>query len=317
MFWNRKKAEKMEAEKAESMAEVAHPDVSHAIKYATAAVQEYQKLLVKNEVDSLTAIHEVENTFTQIMERDDNTREELKNFEKVFEDMIISSEKFDDVRNDILKSVVSVQDTVGNLRDISNEVKDDFANMQREFESFKSSVSEITDYMKQIVGIADQTNLLALNASIEAARAGDAGRGFAVVAEEVRSLADEIHILIGHVNKSLNDVTDGSTVLSERMEISFGSLDKSLEGVENTYRAFDEIINSANRTDDVQKEISDAAEAAGTELKNLESGLDAVSGDYGRLLTQLGQVNALSTTKSGVFENMDNILTQISPMLKE
>lgn len=49
-------------------------------------------------------------------------------------------------------------------------------------------VTQLSEVVDAIAGIAAQTNLLALNASIEAARAGAAGRGFAVVADEVKKL---------------------------------------------------------------------------------------------------------------------------------
>lgn len=49
-------------------------------------------------------------------------------------------------------------------------------------------VTQLSEVVDAIAGIAAQTNLLALNASIEAARAGAAGRGFAVVAGEVKKL---------------------------------------------------------------------------------------------------------------------------------
>lgn len=318
MFWRKKREEKEKSESLEvaKEEEISKEELFYAVKYIARTVQEYQKQVVKNEVDSLTAIHEVEDIFADIVQKDEETRNELRNFEKVFADVEGSAGKFDLVRSEILESVENAQNKVSKLRDISGEVKDDFMEMQKEFQVFQGAVKEITEYMEQIVGIADQTNLLALNASIEAARAGEAGRGFAVVAEEVRALADNIHILIGKVNESLKNVDQGSISLSGRIENSCESMDKSLSGVEETYVAFDSIIRSTNGTEQMKEDITDAANAAGKELHSLEVGLDSVSEEYDRLLRQIGQVNDLGTTKSGVFENIDNLLAQIEPMLR-
>lgn len=292
------------------------PDSSHAIKYVADNVIRYQKELVTNEVDSLSAIHDLEDTFTEIMQKDDELKSQLLNFEDVFSNVSDSAGKFDNVRSDILSSVGQAQDKMRGLMDNSASVKEEFAQMQKEFETFKDSVSEISEYMKQIVGIASQTNLLALNASIEAARAGEAGKGFAVVAEEVKKLADEIRILTEEVNKSLSSVDEESTNLSVKMEESVNALDKSIEETEASYSSFDDIVSSANGTDAVQQEIADAAETASTELKKLESDFDSLNSQYDILLNKLERVNDLGTTKSGIFENIDNLLSQIAPMMR-
>ena len=178
-------------------------------------------------------------------------------------------------------------------------------------------MDEIAGYMKQIVGIASQTNLLALNASIEATRAGEAGRGFAVVAEEVRKLADEIKVLIDQVNTSISNVGEESDKLTASMRASVESLDKSLENVDETYATFDEIISSAAKSGDVQDEIVRTAGEAGERIDALEKRFDIINDDCDRLLGQIGKVNDLGTTKSGIFENIDNLVSQIDPLVSE
>ena len=188
--------------------------------------------------------------------------------------------------------------------------------MAQGFENFKSAVDQISDYMKKIIGIATQTNLLALNASIEAARAGAAGKGFAVVATEVRELADEIKVMINQVNASIDAAGQESEKLSVSMENSINAMDKSLKEVDETKDTFIEIIESANGANAVQQEISDTADTASDELSRIGSSFNDINNKYDALVNQLERVNALGTTKSSVFEHIDNLVSQIPPIVK-
>lgn len=290
-------------------------DQKKALNYIADAIEECQKELVENEVASLTELNKISHTFSEVMTGNDELKKEIYSFNEVFSEVNDSTLKFDEVRNEIEQSVRTAQGKVGELKDSSNDVRNTFNEMETGFEKFKGSVNEIAGYMQQIVGIASQTNLLALNASIEAARAGEAGKGFAVVAEEVRKLADEIKVLIEQVNSSISNVGEESDKLTGSMHASVESLDKSLENVDATYATFDEIIESASKTGSVQREIHEAADRAGEQIKVIESRFDSINDDCDRMRHQLGKVNALGTTKSGIFENIDNLVSQIPPIV--
>ena len=288
-----------------------------SLTYIADSIKNCQKKLVDNEVDSLTELKEISDTFGDVMANNERLKDEIYNFNEVFAGVNESTAKFDDVRADIESSVRKAQDKVDELKVTSGEVRDSFDEMQSSFAGFKESVDEISAYMKQIVGIASQTNLLALNASIEAARAGEAGKGFAVVAEEVRKLADEIKVLIDQVNTSISNVGSESERMTASIGQSVGSLDRSLVSVDETYATFDDIIASAARSGDVQQEIAESAAEAGKQIENIESEFDSVNNTCDRLIVQLGRVNDLGTTKSGIFENIDNLVSQIEPIVSE
>lgn len=91
----------------------------------------------------------------------------------------------------IQSSATEGSDAVHRAVTMTNELKDNMANMAQIVSELGAQSREIGQIVEVITGIADQTNLLALNAAIEAARAGEHGRGFAVVAEEVRHLAEQ------------------------------------------------------------------------------------------------------------------------------
>lgn len=290
-------------------------EVARALSYIADSIKACQKSLVDNELDSLTELKDITDTFGDVMKGNEELKNDIYGFGEVFDKVSETTSRFNEVRDDIENSVKVAQDKVGELKESSIDVRNTFNEMEEGFETFKSSVDEIAGYMKQIVGIASQTNLLALNASIEAARAGEAGRGFAVVAEEVRKLADEIKVLIDQVNASISNVGEESDKLTESMRASVESLDASLENVDETYATFDEIIASADRSGEVQEEIVNASQEAGEKIEALEKRFDLINSDCDKLLGQIGRVNDLGTTKSGIFEGIDNLVSQITPLV--
>ena len=299
-------------------AEVAADDGEklQSLIYIADSIEVFQKELVQNELNSLTEIHDMGEAVEAVIESNAQLREQMDAFNEMFDAVNDSASKFEDVKVNILNSVENAQNKVEELKTSSNEVRASFDEMAQGFENFKSAVDQISDYMKKIIGIATQTNLLALNASIEAARAGAAGKGFAVVATEVRELADEIKVMINQVNASIDAAGQESEKLSVSMENSINAMDKSLKEVDETKDTFIEIIESANGANAVQQEISDTADTASDELSRIGSSFNDINNKYDALVNQLERVNALGTTKSSVFEHIDNLVSQIPPIVK-
>ncbi len=292
-------------------------DKKKSLIYIANSIKKFQKELVQNEVSSLTEIHDMGEAVENVIKSNNDLRDQMDAFNEMFAAVNESAGKFEDVKVNILNSVQNAQNKVAELRDSSNEVRTSFDEMTQGFENFKSAVDQISDYMKKIIGIATQTNLLALNASIEAARAGAAGKGFAVVATEVRELADEIKVMISQVNASIDAAGEESEKLTISMQNSIAAMDKSLQEVDETNATFDEIIESANGANVVQEEISDTADTASNELDRIGSSFTEINRRYDALVNQLDRVNSLGTTKSSVFEHIDNLVSQIEPIVKD
>ncbi len=295
----------------------AYEERMDALVYIADSIKRYQKELVQNEVNSLTEIHDMGEAIGQVVESNNELKKSLDNFNEMFEAVNESAGKFEDVKQNIINSVENAQTKVGELKNSSNEVRESFDEMTQGFENFKSAVDQISDYMKKIIGIATQTNLLALNASIEAARAGEAGKGFAVVATEVRELADEIKTMIAQVNASIDAAGQESEKLAASMQNSIEAMDRSIQEVDETNATFDEIIESANGANDVQREINDTANTASGELSRIGDSFNGINRKYDNLVVQLERVNTLGTTKSSVFEHIDNLVSQIEPIVKD
>ncbi len=162
---------------------------------------------------------------------------------------------------------------------------------------------EIGEIVDTISGIASQTNLLALNAAIEAARAGEQGRGFAVVAEEVRKLAEQSQDAAKHIGELIAEIqgdTDRAVVAMNdgTREVKLGA-----EVVNDTGRAFQEIVSLVNTVSDQTQGISVAIEQIST------------GGQF--IVSSVKQIDELSRKASGEAQTVSAATEEQSASMEE
>ena len=308
MFLSKKK---VEAPKIEEKIDL------YPIVHVSDSLQAYRKELVLKEVNSLNELREIDTAFQNVLEENAALREELDSFHDIFASVGQISGQFPVVKKDIAGSVEQAQQQVSGLKVSSKQVQDRFVEIQSTFTDFQDAVEKIRECMGQIISIANQTNMLALNASIEAARAGEQGRGFAVVAEEVKNLADEIKGLVSTVDVSINDVERGTEKLNSSIADSQEALGQSVENVNITYRMFDKITSAAGGAEAVQNQISGAIDLSQKKLKEINQSFAGTEMQYQKVMEHIEKANELGTTKSSMFEDMDNMLSQVVPLIRE
>lgn len=309
-FWNR---DKQEVTTEEPKEEKSLSPVLHVMD----SLKDYHTELVQKEVDSLRELSMIGSSFGGVIDEAENFHHQLEDFGGHFAGIEQVSGEFATVKETISKSVDRAQNGVEELKTSSQQVEAYFGEMESTFEALQEAVEKIKRCTSKIIKIAEQTNILALNASVEAARAGEQGKGFAVVAVEVKKLADQIKNLTEEVDSGVNEVENGADQLNNSIVTSQKALGESIGKVNETYDMFDEITQSAEGATTVHTEISGVIDDSKIALDQLCGFFDQIKQRYQEVVQHIGRAGNLGTTKSAMFEDIDNMMAQIPPIINE
>ena len=289
----------------------------YPVVYVSKNLREYQKEMVSKEVESLNELRNIRLAFHKVLREDMKLKENLDTFHDVFASVGEISGQFAEVRDDITGTVGNVQQQVNQLKGSAEQVQECFEEIQNTFANFQEAIENIKKCMKQKITVADQTNILALNASIEAARAGEKGKGFAVVAGDVKRLANEIKDLAGVVEEGIGGVEHEAEKMSESITASNEAMAEGVDSVNTTYDMFDEIISAADGAETVQDKITATITESREKLNEVKQSFADTEAQYKKVMAHIEKARELGTMKGSMFEDVDNMLSQIAPIIEE
>lgn len=87
--------------------------------------------------------------------------------------------------------------------------------------------------------------------------------------------------------------------------------------VDETYEMFDNITQAAEGAESVQKDISLVIDDSRNKLQTLCGFFEHLKKQYDKVMQHIRSASNMGTTKSAMYEDIDNMMSQIPPIISD
>ncbi len=276
-----------------------------------------QKDISVEEAQGLNDVAEMEGIVDILQNESEHIMTNVDQFNVQFDEIISVNKELQDVADHIVESSADGNQMMTELISEVAQMKGSIQEIREVLTEFLKAFDEIRKSAGNITSIANKTNLLALNASIEAARAGEAGRGFAVVASEINGLASGTKSLVEDINVIMAQVAVKEQELVQSFDNMNNLVDKNVETAETTQETIEGFSKVAkdvkNKTEKTLGNVLDAQK----EAKNIQDEIERELESCERLSETVYNLKKQLTRKSVLFEDINNVLDQLSYVCEE
>ncbi len=119
------------------------------------------------------------------------------------------------------------------------------------------------------------------------------------------------------MSDGVSEVEQRANELSGRISSSQETLGLGVGIVSQADESFQTITSAADGASAVQSEISDVIESSQAELQIICRFFDRIKDLYQDVQKHINNASNLGTTKSAMFEDMDNMISQIQPLVRD
>lgn len=161
-----------------------------------------EKIFSNNIKDNLI---DISNSLKRLIEKFELNGERESN---QVQDSNDKSHKMLDFKDNILKEFDEEIKSILIVAKMITKISESSKNVNIMLEELLKSSKSIEKSVEEIQNISNETNILALNASIEAARAGENGLGFSVVSKEIRKLSEQTKGASLRIQEAVSEIQD-------------------------------------------------------------------------------------------------------------
>lgn len=278
---------------------------------------EQKTKLQEEESETINGIDGIRESFDVVQDKYNNIFNSVDGLRSEFDNVRTITDHFEEIVKELISTADESHAGMNKVDDSSNSVSTTIEAMQQVFNEFQQSFDDIQEKVNRINAFASQTNLLALNASIEAARAGEAGKGFAVVATQVNKLSTEIKSLVVSVGKSMADLNQNNEKLVASLQDTKDAINQSHENIVATQDIIGSIKTVADKVGDESQQMTGVFHSCNDTIDAFTQNIDDSKQYFTDVSDHVESLKEKITRKGFLFEDMNNVLEQINPLVDQ